>query len=188
VIDEAELLEVSAVWLGANRYTRLLSIKGSDQPLEAQTAKELAAFTKAAGDLTDAEPEYVAWVNNKRSEIIARGKARRVTPTTTTTTPITTTTNNTTSSNTTSTLTWTAEPWRADLEDWNRRIDEAAGPSRRKVSPDEVDAFIREVREERVLAKLAEAEQAAWEKRMRLNMVPAPVPVRVDARMRPVTG
>jgi hypothetical protein len=56
------------------------------------------------------------------------------------------------------------------------------------VSPDEVDAFIREVREERVRAKLAEAEQAAWEERMGMNVVLAPAPVRVDARMRPVTS
>jgi hypothetical protein len=51
-----------------------------------------------------------------------------------------------------------------------------------------VDAFIREVREQRVLAKLAEAEQAAWGERMRINTVLAPLPVRVDARMRPVSS
>jgi hypothetical protein len=56
------------------------------------------------------------------------------------------------------------------------------------VSPDEVDAFIREAHEERVRAKLAEAEQAAWEERMRINTVLDPVPIRVDARMRPVTS
>jgi len=123
VLTEVSLSEISVVYAGANRFTRLLDIKS-----------------------------------------------------------------NTASSNTTSTVTWTAEPWRADLENWNRRIDEAAGPSRRKVSPDEVDAFIREVREERVRAKLAEAEQAAWEERMRINTVLDPVPVRVDARMRPVAS
>ena len=32
------------------------------------------------------------------------------------------------------------------------------------------------------------AEQAAWEGRMCVNMVLDPVPVRVDARMRPVAG
>jgi Caudovirus prohead serine protease len=119
-LTEVSLSEISVVYAGANRFTRLLDIKS-----------------------------------------------------------------NTTSSNTTSTVTRTAEPWRADLEDWNRRIDEAAGPSRRKVSADEVDAFIREVREERVRAKLAEAEQAAWEERMRISLVLAAVPVRVDALMRP---
>jgi hypothetical protein len=35
---------------------------------------------------------------------------------------------------------------------------------------------------------LAEAEQAAWEGRMSINMVLAPVPVRVDERLRPVTS
>jgi hypothetical protein len=33
--------------------------------------------------------------------------------------------------------------------------------------------------------KLAEAEQAAWEQQMQVNMVLDPVPVRVDPRMRP---
>jgi len=35
---------------------------------------------------------------------------------------------------------------------------------------------------------LARAEQAAWESRMQLNAVLDPVPVRVDARMRPVAS
>jgi hypothetical protein len=34
----------------------------------------------------------------------------------------------------------------------------------------------------------AEAEQAAWERRKYVNMVLAPVPVRVDWRMRPVAS
>jgi hypothetical protein len=36
--------------------------------------------------------------------------------------------------------------------------------------------------------KLAEAEQAAWEGRMGVNMVLDLVPIRVDARMRAVTS
>jgi hypothetical protein len=36
--------------------------------------------------------------------------------------------------------------------------------------------------------KLAEAEQAAWKGRMDINVVLHPVPVRIDARMRPVTS
>jgi hypothetical protein len=35
---------------------------------------------------------------------------------------------------------------------------------------------------------LAEAEQAAWPERMYASMVLDPVPVRVDARMRPMTS
>ena len=54
--------------------------------------------------------------------------------------------------------------------------------------PDIVDAFITEVREELIRESLDRAEQAAWEERMDINAVLDPVPVRVDARMRPVTS
>jgi hypothetical protein len=45
-----------------------------------------------------------------------------------------------------------------------------------------------EVREEMVRESLDRAEQAAWEKRVKINMVLAPVSRRVDARMRPMTN
>jgi hypothetical protein len=45
-----------------------------------------------------------------------------------------------------------------------------------------------EVKLERVNEALARAKQAAWEEQMRINLVRVPVPVRVDARMRPVAS
>jgi hypothetical protein len=71
----------------------------------------------------------------------------------------------------------------------NAQLDELAkpGPLRKTVDPAEVDRFVTAVRQEMVEEKLAEAEQA-WEGRMDINEVLDPVPVRVDARMRPVTS
>ena len=51
-----------------------------------------------------------------------------------------------------------------------------------------VDELLTEVKLEKVNEALARAEQAAWEQRMLVNLVLDAVPVRVDARMRPVTG
>jgi hypothetical protein len=45
-----------------------------------------------------------------------------------------------------------------------------------------------DVRKELVRESLDRAEQAAWERQIQVNLVLEPVPVRVDARMRPVTG
>jgi uncharacterized protein len=58
-----------------------------------------------------------------------------------------------------------------------------AGPA---LDPDAVDRFVIETRQTMVEEKLAEAEQAAWE-RSQVNVID-PLPVRVDARMRPVTS
>lgn len=72
----------------------------------------------------------------------------------------------------------------------NAQLDELAkpGPLRKAVDPAEVDRFVTAVRQEMVEEKLAEAEQVAWETRVLTNMALNPVPVRVDARMRPMTG
>jgi HK97 family phage prohead protease len=71
---------------------------------------------------------------------------------------------------------------------WRNRIDQAA---KRTVVPDAaarkaVEALMLEVKLERVNEALARAKQAAWEEQMRINLVRVPVPIRVDARMRPV--
>jgi hypothetical protein len=55
------------------------------------------------------------------------------------------------------------------------------------VDPAEVEAFLLEEKQRYVEEALDRAEQAAWEERQ-LTMVLDPVPIRVDARMRPVTG
>jgi hypothetical protein len=67
---------------------------------------------------------------------------------------------------------------------WSRRIDELEKSTRPQLDPAVVDAFVLETRELMVREKLAEAEQAVWE-RSQVNVID-PVPVRVDARMRPV--
>ena len=56
---------------------------------------------------------------------------------------------------------------------------------RSEVDPGAVDRLVTEVKLERAKEKLAEAEQAAWERRTDVNMVLDPLPVRVDPRMRP---
>lgn len=74
---------------------------------------------------------------------------------------------------------------------WNDQLDRLeftkayTGPTH---DPGAVDRFVTETRQMMVEEKLAEAEQAAWEERANISMVPARVPVRVDPRMRPVTS
>jgi hypothetical protein len=63
-----------------------------------------------------------------------------------------------------------------------------AGSVVRKAEPGQVEAFLLEEKQRYIEEALARAEQAAWEERVNVNMVLAPVPVRVDARMRPVTS
>jgi HK97 family phage prohead protease len=72
----------------------------------------------------------------------------------------------------------------------NARLDQLASNERPRSSElaRQVDDLITEVRLELAQEALDRAEQAAWERRMHLNLVLAPAPVRVDARMRPVTG
>jgi HK97 family phage prohead protease len=79
---------------------------------------------------------------------------------------------------------------RDELAEINARLD-ALASNERPHDPDAasaVDQLVLEVREELIRESLARAEQAAWERRMHINMVLDPVPVRVDARMRPVTS
>jgi len=87
----------------------------------------------------------------------------------------------------TTTTTWTPpEPeWKRELKSLNDRLDALEHGQRLQDADDVVDAFVTAVRQEMVEEKLAEAEQAAWERRMLINVVLDPVPVRVDARMRP---
>jgi HK97 family phage prohead protease len=73
----------------------------------------------------------------------------------------------------------------SEIDRINRQLDELAGPVVRKARPGQVEAFLLEEKQRYVEEKLAEAEQAAWEERMCINTVHDPVPVRVDARMRP---
>jgi HK97 family phage prohead protease len=83
------------------------------------------------------------------------------------------------------------DPERAtELEQLNKQLDALAqpGPLRNPVDPAEVEAFLLEEKQRYVEEALVRSEQAAWEGRMGVNMVLDPVPVRVDARMRPVTS
>ena len=52
----------------------------------------------------------------------------------------------------------------------------------------DAEAFVAQVRAEMRAERRAGVEQGEWEERMRTNAVASPVPVRVDARMRPVTS
>jgi hypothetical protein len=65
---------------------------------------------------------------------------------------------------------------------YSKQLDEIEGRAKAEITETPgVDRLLTEIRAEK-------AEQAAWEERMRINTVLDPVPVRVDARMRPVTG
>ena len=74
---------------------------------------------------------------------------------------------------------------------WNDQLDRLeftkayTGPA---IDPDAVDRFVTETRQMMIEEALARAEQAAWEGRMYTNLVLDRVPVRVDARMRPITS
>jgi HK97 family phage prohead protease len=76
-----------------------------------------------------------------------------------------------------------------ELEQLNKQLDALAqpGPLRKAVDPAEVEAFLLEEKQRYVEEALDRAEKAAWDERQ-LTMVLDPVPIRVDARMRPVTG
>ena len=82
------------------------------------------------------------------------------------------------------------EPEESEIARINRELDQLAAPgkSRHPGVADQVDDLILEVPEELVRESLDRAEQAAWEERTQSNLVLDPVPVRVDARMRPVTS
>jgi hypothetical protein len=124
-LDRVELLEVSAVWSGANRFTQTLAVKNN------ATASATTTWTNTPAPRRTADP------------VLAHYKS---------------------------------------LLDGLETRKSYAGPAV------DVDAFVTQVREEMIREKLAEAEQAAWEGRMGVSMVLDPVPVRVDARMRPVTS
>jgi HK97 family phage prohead protease len=70
---------------------------------------------------------------------------------------------------------------------WSRRIDELEKSTRPALDPTVVDAFVLETRELIAREKLAEAEHANAQL-VSTTAVVVPVPVRVDARMRPVTS
>jgi HK97 family phage prohead protease len=93
----------------------------------------------------------------------------------------------TTGSNATVTFMATPEPeWRRELKSINDRLDALSEGRRPRDADAVVDAFVTAVRLEMVEEKLAEAERAVWE-RSQVNVID-PVPVRVDARMRPVSS
>jgi HK97 family phage prohead protease len=84
VLDEVELLEISIVWAGANRFTQLLEVKGlKDQPRNerGRWAAELADLNQRldqiearvpSGDVVDA---FVAW---SREQDRAEAEAERI--------------------------------------------------------------------------------------------------------------
>jgi hypothetical protein len=78
----------------------------------------------------------------------------------------------------------------SELDQISARLDQLASNERPR-SPElarQVDDLIIEVRLELAQEALDRAEQAAWERRMHLNLVLDSVPVRVDSKIRPVTS
>jgi len=133
-LDELELLEISAVCSGANRFTRTIEVRS--RPYATSTAGSNATVT-----WRDVRPDR--------------------------------------------------DPYELDeLALINARLDQLASNERPR-SPElarQVDDLITEVRLELAQEAVDQAEQAAWEERMRINTVLDPVPIRVAARMRPVTS
>jgi Caudovirus prohead serine protease len=133
-LDELELLEISAVYSGANRFTRTIEVRS--RPYATSTAGSNAVVT-----WRDVQPDGDAYEPDELALI-------------------------------------------------NARLDQLASNKRRR-SPElarQVDDLITEVRLELVQEALDRSEQAVWERRMQVNVVLDPVPVRVDARMRPVSS
>jgi HK97 family phage prohead protease len=130
-LDRLELLEISSVMAGANRFTQTLQVKNSTTTIPFSTG----STTTTA----------VSWNAPRRTEdpVLAHYKS---------------------------------------LLDGLETRKSYAGPAV------DVDAFVTQVRQEMVEEALARAEQAAWQERMNINLVLASVPVRVDARMKPVTS
>jgi hypothetical protein len=73
---------------------------------------------------------------------------------------------------------------------WKRKIDQAASPfaGRSPAVIKQADDLILATRLELIQESIDRAQQAAWEEEMRVSTVLDRVPVRVDARMRPVTS
>ena len=83
-----------------------------------------------------------------------------------------------------------AAPPESELDGINARLD-AVASNERPGSPElarQIEDLILATRLELVQEALDRAKQVAWEGRMDINTVLDPVPVRVDARMRPVTS
>jgi hypothetical protein len=78
----------------------------------------------------------------------------------------------------------------SEIERLNRQLDALVSNERPRDAhaASAVDEFVLDVREELIHECLDRAEQAAWEERMQVNTVLDPVPIRVDARMRPVAS
>jgi HK97 family phage prohead protease len=119
-LDELELLEISAVYSGANRFTRTVEVRSRQ--------------TAVTPDGDSYEPDEIALINARLDQLASKECPR---------------------------------------------------------SPElarQVDDLITEVRLELAQEVLDRAEAAAWEERMRINLVLDPAPIRVDPRMRPVTS
>lgn len=93
----------------------------------------------------------------------------------------------------TSSVNWATTPVpepQSELAEINAKLDSLVSDEEPR-DPDAaraVDELIQSVREELIHEALGRAEAAAWEERMRINLVLDPVAVRVDTRMRPVAS
>jgi HK97 family phage prohead protease len=203
VLTEVELLEISCVHKGANRLTRTLDIKTADTKpaVNRQALKDLVTVGKAmlgekarpplsegvdeAIVVSLAQAHLVFDHGMPEAEVLAMSydEMRAVHPSehergADHEHDVMTTEGET-----------SAEPEPNDPKRYAKMLDDLenanAGPA---PDPDAVDRFVTETGQVMVEEKLAEAELTAWERRMQLNTVLDPMPVRVDARMRPVTS
>jgi HK97 family phage prohead protease len=126
-LDQVELLEISAVINGANRFTRTIEVRS--RPFTTSSSSAAAALD---GDWP--EPDEIALVNARLDQLASNERPRS--------------------------------------PELARQVDDLTVATRLELVQEALDR----------------AGQAAWEERMRINTVLDPVPIRVDARMRPVTS
>lgn len=181
-LDELELLEISSVMAGSNRFTETLAVKSKAPHQGGTVIMDESDFDLPEGaDLighgwhVEERGDVFAVVEEENGTVVSEhatvegararlrdlyyeviGEYRRLHP----------------------------KAVDSEIKSLNDRLD-AIENSQRPRDADAVDAFVQETRELMVEESLEKARQATWEERMRINMVLDPVPVRVDARMRP---
>jgi len=176
VLDELEPLEVSVVHAGANRFTRLLDVKSANTSTTTSTVPVTWSTVTTTAPTTQAD-RLIAEARKRVGDDAE--KQRRL--------------DLLTKCNWTEDNLWLLQEHIADvapavdptIKSLNDRLDAIEYGQRPGDADAMVDAFVLQVREEMVEEALDRAEQAAWEGRMDINAVLGPLPVRVDARMRP---
>jgi HK97 family phage prohead protease len=186
-LNVLELLEISSVMAGANRFTETLAVKSNNIGSNTTaTWKGVARGTVFLDESAFKLPEgYENLPGHQRWHIEQRGDSYCV---------VfegdgTVVSEHATVEGARVRLTdlYTEAIAANELKSINARLDEIE-KGRPRYTEDVVDEFIREDRAQRERKRAERERQVAWEERMRINMVLDPVPIRVDARMRPVAN